>query len=120
MSGTAMNIPKYIYPDGNYSTARPKDGQTFTILDGKTNTTTLWQWDELMGQWFNVTTSNSLTASNTATYAVLGRAARIKVNGRDLAGYDESPIAIEFSLKCECGSDKINSSHHSTWCPKHS
>ena len=26
---------------------------------------------------------------------------------------------VDFGPRCECGSDKVGSPRHSTWCPKH-
>lgn len=27
--------------------------------------------------------------------------------------------SVQFTIKCECGSEKIGSNRHSFWCPKH-
>lgn len=84
----------YVYPDGTMSSNKPVDGQVFVIYDSKQSATSMWQWDGLKEQWYDVTT-------------------RPKIKQYDL-GYSWTKKKL-----CECGGEKTGSNRHSTWCPKY-
>lgn len=84
-------------PDGTKTLNRPPDGTIVSQYDSKGGYTT-WQWDDHFEQWFNVS-SGKPTAHNTRTF----------------------PVGFELTLKefeCECGSEAVGSSKHSSWCKK--
>lgn len=99
--------PRYIYPDGNYSGRKPKDGEVFSLIkNGATEST--WQWDGFVEQWFNVS-SGKPSKVNTATFA-------LPPVHFDPVTVDSKSVWGESTKKCQCGSHKVNSQKHSDWC----
>jgi hypothetical protein len=101
----------WFYPDGSPSTVEPSDGQVFFVWDtNKVHPKECWQYDKKMAAWLNVTANSGPTSI-----------------GHDLDLVDELDLVKEFdrmvelgrkSKKCECGSDSVGSSVHSSYCPK--
>ena len=91
----------WFYPDGSPSTVEPSDGQVFFIWGvNKADPKECWQWDSKGQQWLDVTA--------------------ISV-GPDLDLVEEFDRMVELgrkSKKCECGSESVGSSRHSSYCPK--
>lgn len=120
----------YLYPDGTRSSRKPKDGEVFYITkNGSVEST--WQWDDMLMQWFNVS-SGKATKANTATHVVptgvfvdpnpVGDPDLLKKQ------FDEAMNNIKDAFKtpivwdrpkCECGSDAVGSPRHSSWCCKY-
>jgi hypothetical protein len=79
---------------------RPSDGQKFILQTDPYNSDE-FMWDDALQQWFRI-------AHN----------AKVKIS----KPIDFIPITIHIgnldSLKCECGSEKVGSNKHSSWCKK--
>ena len=80
----------WIYPDGSTSSVEPSDTQMFFIWDAnKAYPKACYQYDKKNQIWLDVT-------ANFERMIELGKQ----------------------SKKCECGSESVGSSRHSSWCPK--
>lgn len=91
--------PTYTMPDGTRSFSKPKDGAKFTTQDG-----TMWTYDGLYEKWMKYANIDMSSA-----YV-----------GVDLAHPDfEQDMELARKQVCECGAEKVKSSMHSSWCPKH-
>ena len=91
----------WFYPDGSHSTVEPSDGQVFFVWDtNKVHPKECWQYDKKMAAWLDVT-------ANTGP------------SDLDLVKEFERMIELgKQSKKCECGSESVGSSVHSSYCPK--
>lgn len=86
-----MRVITYTYPDGNKSLRKPRDGEKFRYWNHVDQEEKVWQWDGYKEQWYDITLENA---------------------------FDEL-LKIELEEdKCECGSEKVGSPGHSTWCKK--
>lgn len=104
------SVPTYLYPDGTQSTAKPSDGQIFCIWDHNQVVETVWQWEDTQSKWIDVTVNNPKGSSSGARY--------INIPDFDLVKEFERLVDEGNSIKCECGSEKLGSPKHSTWCIK--
>lgn len=95
---SASKAQTYAYPDGTQSTSPPSDGQVFIEWDHNKKPKRTWQYDDLLKQWFDIH-----NLSSEAEFDLVKEFERLIGEGH----------------KCECGSDKVGSPKHSTWCPKH-
>lgn len=107
-----MFTTAYTYPDGTKSIRRPKDGEIFRVWDPVDQNETVWQWDGYKVSWYNIT--NKQTPK-----VVTGSTVKVFLNGIELemAGDVSYDISMD-EPKCECGSEKVGSNKHSTWCQK--
>jgi len=102
---------QYCYPNGTTSSTRPTDGQTWTRFSNSGLPEEVWQWDDFMGQWVDITNGATPTTLQAATKTLHSQIAI------DLSSIN---IAIDLAhIECECGSDKCGSNKHSNWCPKY-
>lgn len=91
--------PTYTMPDGTRSFNRPRDGHVFHNKDGSS-----WMWDNVYEKWVRI---KDIAYNGKVTY------------------YDEAHPDFEQDMElarkqvCECGAEKVKSSMHSSWCPKH-
>lgn len=99
----------YVYPDGTRSPCRPTDGEIFRY----TQHNETWQWDDFLGQWFNIS-SGTPNAHNTRTHVVPAVYPYQEPDWEQLY-----PIPDYAENKCECGSESVGSSKHSDWCKKY-
>lgn len=113
--------PKYYMPDGTKTTTRPKDGEKFAKFDAATGTYEEWMWDDVDGQWHNIS-SGKPNAKNTATFLFPPMICPMDLDGlydnsgmEDVSAYAQPP-----PIKCECGAAAVGSDRHSTWCMKFS
>jgi hypothetical protein len=111
----------YWYPDGT-SGQRPSDGQVFYVYDHQQNVKSIWQWDDLKQQWFDIT--NNIKPLQPPIYHVVpsGKYSNLPLP-QSLMDLDNLEITIGYGdtdgWKCECGSEKTGSPRHSTWCKKY-
>jgi hypothetical protein len=107
----------YWYPDGT-SGAKPSDGQVFYVYDSQQNVKSIWQWDDLKQQWFDITNNNKPLSP--PTYVVGSVHRGYPTLPKSITDLDNLEIMFGYGdeLKCECGSDKCGSPRHSTWCKK--
>lgn len=91
----------WIYPDGSTSSVEPSDTQMFFIWGAnKAYPKFSYQYDKKNQIWLDVT-------ANTGP------------SDLDLIKEFEGMIELgKQSKKCECGSESVGSSRHSSWCQK--
>ena len=96
----------WVYPDGTLSSVEPSDTQMFFIWGiNKAYPKECWQWDSKGQQWLDVT-------ANSVGQPSIG-------DNFDLVKEFERMVELgKKSKKCECGSESVGSSRHSTYCPK--
>lgn len=86
-----MRTIVYTYPDGSKKARRPRDGEKFCVWCNVDQEERVWQWDGFKDRWYDITLEDSFNKL-------------IKID------LEED--------KCECGSEKVGSPKHSTWCKK--
>ena len=102
-------------PDGTKAASKHNDGQLWSKWDSTGNEVEKWQWEGTRDCWVNIS-SGKPTKANTATFAI---------TPMDLDNYTYDldgpiqPIKV-FDPKCECGSLKVGSPRHSSWCQMYS
>lgn len=105
-------------PDGTKTSNRPKDGQVMQTLDSHGNGTT-WQWDDLLESWHNVS-SGKPTQQNTQTFYYQAVFSPTDLDNVDLSNeWCKAKVTKMPTLKCGCGSEKVNSPKHSPYCDKY-
>lgn len=82
----------YINPDGTQRANKPRDGEIFWYGSKDYHSDRVWQWEGTQDQWVDVT---------------------------DKLPADSVKIEAKEEAKCECGSEKVGSSAHSSWCAKY-
>jgi hypothetical protein len=98
-SGQASPAKIWSYPDGTVSSVEPANTQMFFLWGvNKHHPDSCWQWNSKTQQWIDVTAA---TGPN---------------DNLDLVKEFERMVAEP--KKCECGSESVGSSKHSTWCQK--
>lgn len=95
----------YIYPDGTTGFRRPRDGERFYLKDRVDGSISEWIWDGYAEQWFRKKDGTALSANFKIQYEFEDKEIKLHTN---------------YVKKCECGSEKVGSSRHSTWCAKYS
>lgn len=98
----------YIYPDGTQSANPPSDGQIFIEWDQNQNPKRTWMWDDSASQWFDVTSPSSPAPNAMTDFDLVQEFDRLVAEG-----------GVHLNDRCECGSDKVGSPKHSSWCPRH-
>lgn len=94
----------YCYPDGTVSVTEPADNQIFYIWDvNATYPREVWQWSTKRKQWLKLTPQYG---------------SQNKLVEDDLNLVQEFERLVKESVKCECGSEAVGSSQHSSWCQK--
>jgi hypothetical protein len=118
----------YTYPDGTQTQNRPVDGQIFYTWDWNGDPIGIWQWDDYLDRWCDITHINNMPTSknlgtahnsNTGTYTI-PTSGNYSINGKT-QHYDAGDSFTWYpeTNKCECGAEKTGSNKHSTWCPKY-
>lgn len=116
-----MRVTTYIYPDGTKSIRKPRDGETYQAWDPSINDARVWQWDGYKNQWFDITKKQapgSVTITLPPAPVMTGKNLKITLNGVELKFEGDCSYNIDAEYKCECGSESVGSSKHSTWCKK--
>lgn len=121
----AVAAQQWHWPDGTKSDSKPVDAQVWSRFNLATGAEIeKWQWEESKGSWkrLTVVSAQNLYPNNTTIFTC----------PMDLDNYDfgmtlpGEPLIVPQRLfdglgtKCECGSDKVGSPIHSSWCAKHS
>lgn len=103
-------LKTFTYPDGSKASREPGDGEVFYIWDANQQPKSVWQWDGVTQQWHNITGITAAGADPSYGYSF----------SIDLPeGMEIDLDRLQQTVKCECGSEKIGSNQHSSWCPKH-
>jgi hypothetical protein len=111
----------YFYPDGTSTTTEPIDGEIFQLFDKNRVFQSEWIWDGYKLQWFkrsNIILNNGqpvvhLSNREQTDSELLEDFERMLSDGN---GWNPSKPK---ETSCQCGAEKIQSTRHSSWCPKH-
>jgi hypothetical protein len=110
----------YWLPDGT-SGPRPTDGQVFYVYDGQQNVKSIWQWDDLKQQWYDITTNQPLKPPPYVIMKIAPGKHPFLHLPQSIMDLDNLDIKLGYGedLICECGKDKHGFAKHSTWCKKY-
>lgn len=105
-------MKKYMYPDGMETVVRPVDGEQFMVRM-KDGSQVEHIWDGLYERWIEKKYSHPARV-------MLGGGAYIdgRVHDRGFEIKLKESVAPA-KIVCECGSEKVNSPIHSSWCAKY-
>lgn len=107
----------YTYPDGTPCASRPKDGAKCVVSKPNSLLVDEWQWNHYKDSWIPTGNSYSYHAYYNAAAGYPGKIVPDPPTPLEVL---EAGISAKASVKCECGSEKIGSQKHSSWCDKYS